>query len=129
MNMSSLATGETWRDGSVQRVSPPQETVEMAELLQLWQQQDKYVDMLEARLAEMEELEKNKAVTVDTSRRENLLVMRLTAKEQELQEMAAQIAELKSAQAPTNQQVKSEGTHFWVIHPGQPPTKCSKARA
>ena len=118
MNTSSLAMGETWRDGSVQRVSPPQETVEMAELLQLWQQQDKYVDMLEARLAEMEELEKNKAVTVDTSRRENLLVMRLTAKEQELQEMAAQIAELKSAQAPTNQQVKSEVKHFWVTHPG-----------
>merc|ERR1719420_307264 len=38
---------------------------------------------------------------VESSRRENLLVMRLTAKEQELQEMAAQIAELKSAQAPT----------------------------
>merc|ERR1719420_2409644 len=44
---------------------------------------------------------------VESSRRENLLVMRLTAKEQELQEMAAQIAELKSAQAPTTSVLRS----------------------
>jgi len=36
-----------------------------------------------------------------------LLVMRLTAKEQELQEMAAQIAELKSAQAPSTSVLRS----------------------
>merc|ERR1719232_1909388 len=43
---------------------------------------------------------------METSRREQLLVMRLTAKEQELQEMEAQIAELKAAQAPTNAQLR-----------------------
>merc|ERR1740128_710373 len=64
----------------------------------MWTEQDKYIDHLEARLRE-------KGRT-DTSRREQLLVMRLTAKEQELQEMAAQIAELKAAQAPTNAQLR-----------------------
>merc|ERR1719420_1415059 len=38
---------------------------------------------------------------VESSRRENLLTCRLTVKEQELQEMASQIAELKAAQAPS----------------------------
>ena len=37
----------------------------------------------------------------DASRREHLLVVRLTTKEQELQELSNQIAELKAAQAPT----------------------------
>ena len=67
-------------------------------LNKIWAEQDKYIDLLEARLRE-------KGRT-DTSRREQLLVMRLTAKEQELQEMAAQIAELKAAQAPTNAQLR-----------------------
>ena len=56
------------------------------------------IDHLEARLREKGRTE--------TSRREQLLVMRLTAKEQELQEMAGQIAELKAAQAPTNAQLR-----------------------
>lgn len=68
------------------------------ELTKMWTEQDKYIDLLEARLRE-------KGRT-DTSRREQLLVMRLTAKEQELQEMAAQIAELKASQAPTNAQLR-----------------------
>ena len=63
-------------------------------LNKIWAEQDKYIDLLEARLRE-------KGRT-DTSRREQLLVMRLTAKEQELQE----IAELKAAQAPTNSQLR-----------------------
>jgi len=68
------------------------------DLTKMWAEQDKYIDLLEARLRE-------KGRT-DTSRREQLLVMRLTAKEQELQEMAAQIAELKAAQAPSNTQLR-----------------------
>ena len=43
----------------------------------------------------------------EASRREQLLVMRLTAKEQELQEFAAQIAELKAAQAPSTAQLRA----------------------
>merc|ERR1719420_2920207 len=44
---------------------------------------------------------------VESSRRENLLTCRLTVKEQELQEMASQIAELKAAQAPSTSALRS----------------------
>ena len=60
------------------------------DMAKVWGEQDKYIDTLESRVRELEEKGR-----VESSRRENLLVMRLTAKEQELQEMAAQIAELK----------------------------------
>ena len=66
-----------------------------------WKDQDKYIDMLESRLREVEEKGRG-----EVSRREQLLVMRLTGKEQELQEMAAQIAELKAAQAPSSAQLR-----------------------
>jgi len=72
------------------------------EMEKMWGEQDKYIDLLEGRVREMEEKGR-----VESSRRENLLVMRLTAKEQELQEMAAQIAELKSAQAPSTAVLRS----------------------
>jgi len=72
------------------------------DLAKVWGEQDKYIDMLENRVRELEEKGR-----VESSRRENLLVMRLTAKEQELQEMAAQIAELKSAQAPSTAALRS----------------------
>jgi len=90
---------------------PPSELdITKDQLVKLWQSQDNYIDQLEARLAEVvdkEDKDKNKPVVADSSRRENLLVMRLTAKEQELQEMAGQIAELKAAQAPNTQQLRS----------------------
>ena len=73
-----------------------------ANMAKVWGEQDKYIDMLESRVRELEEKGR-----VESSRRENLLVMRLTAKEQELQEMAAQIAELKSAQAPSTSVLRS----------------------
>ena len=46
-------------------------------------------------------MEETKVPGKDSSRREALLTCRLTVKEQELQEMASQIAELKAAQAPS----------------------------
>ena len=67
-----------------------------------WKEQEKYIDMLESRLREVEEKGRGEG----GSRREQLLVMRLTGKEQELQEMAAQIAELKAAQAPSSAQLR-----------------------
>ena len=86
---------------SVSRVALDSTELPAAEMVKLWAEQDKYVDLLEARLRELEEKGRG-----DTSRREQMLVMRLTAKEQELQEMAAQIAELKAAQAPTSAQLR-----------------------
>merc|ERR1712098_391035 len=59
------------------------------------------IDMLEARLREMEEKGRG-----ETSRRAQLLVMRLTSKEAELQEMTATLAELKAAQAPSAAQLR-----------------------
>merc|ERR1719244_1443626 len=72
---------------------------------QLWKDQERYLDHLEEKLASFKDVDDK--VRTDTTRRENLLVMRLTAKEQELQEMAAQIAELKAAQAPSTATLRS----------------------
>jgi len=72
------------------------------ELLQLWAEQDRYIDQVEERARLLETATRGEA-----SRREQLLVMRLTAKEQELQEFAAQIAELKAAQAPSTAQLRA----------------------
>jgi len=66
-------------------------------LLSLWNQQQTYIDHLEASAEKTESSKDNK----EASRREHLLVVRLATKEQELQELSNQIAELKSAQAPS----------------------------
>jgi hypothetical protein len=66
------------------------------EVARLWGEQTAYIDSVEARLKELEE-----KGAKEGSRREALLTCRLTVKEQELQEMAAQMAELKAAQAPS----------------------------
>lgn len=79
---------------SLDNISPEQVT-------RLWDQQNAYVDVIEARLKELEKVEESKVTGKDSSRREALLTCRLTVKEQELQEMASQIAELKAAQAPS----------------------------
>ena len=85
----------------VTRVTLESNDLSSSEFSRLWTDQDKYIDMLEARLRLLEEKGRG-----ETSRREQLLVMRLTSKEQELQEMAAQIAELKAAQAPSAAQLR-----------------------
>jgi len=84
------------------RVVLDQFNMTATDMAKVWGEQDKYIDTLESRVRELEEKGR-----VESSRRENLLVMRLTAKEQELQEMAAQIAELKSAQAPSTSALRS----------------------
>uniref|UniRef100_A0A0K2UD83 Pre-mRNA-splicing regulator female-lethal(2)D n=1 Tax=Lepeophtheirus salmonis TaxID=72036 RepID=A0A0K2UD83_LEPSM len=55
----------------------------LEKVLDLWEEQDKYVDALEARVRHM------------GHRRENYLVMRLSSKEQELTDLTVQIRELK----------------------------------
>ena len=83
-------------DGGVTRVVIDNFDMTAGEMSRLWAEQDKYIDLLESKLREGEE-----KVRGETSRREQMLVMRLTGKEQELQEMVSQIAELKAAQAPS----------------------------
>lgn len=80
------------------------------DLLAKWAEQESYVDYLEQKAgnwaSEKQELvslreseEKLKQQQVEASRRENVLVMRLTTKEQEMQECAHQIQELKGGAA------------------------------
>ncbi len=86
----------------------------------IWTEQDRYVDQLEAKCREAEaaavaaatssdlqQQQQQQQKRQDVSRREHLLVMRLSTKEQELQELSAQIGELKSAQVPTASQLRA----------------------
>ncbi|XP_064489169.1 pre-mRNA-splicing regulator WTAP-like [Ornithodoros turicata] len=87
------------------------ELLSKEELIEKWLQQDTYLDHLESSAgknsAENLELvslreseEKLKQQQLEASRRENVLVMRLTTKEQEMQEYAHQIQELKGITGP-----------------------------
>ena len=73
----------------------------------LWKEQDRYIDFLESKIGVDEGKSGNddehraQRSSNDAGRREHLLVCRLAMKEQELQELSNQIAELKAAQAPS----------------------------
>lgn len=88
------------------------------EIIDHWMKQDNYVDMLETRALDgqkdnselvslRESEEKMKQQQSEATRRENVLVMRLTTKEQEMQDYANQIQELKQAQVPGSAQLRS----------------------
>lgn len=87
------------------------------DLIKKWFLQDQYVDALEARTNDIgenlelvslrESEEKLKQQQLEATRRENILVMRLTTKEQEMQEYANQIQELKQGQIPSVAQLRS----------------------
>jgi len=82
------------------RITLPTDDLSLENMQQLWKDQERYLDHLEEKLASFKDVDDK--VKMDNSRREHLLVMRLTAKEQEIQELAAQVAELKGSQAPTS---------------------------
>ena len=58
-----------------------------------WRQQDKYIDYLEDKLDQLKDQSKSKldSQNQDSTRRENILIMRLASKEQEAQDMLNQI--------------------------------------
>ena len=58
-----------------------------------WRQQDKYLDYLEDKLDQLKDQSKSKldSQNQDSTRRENILIMRLASKEQEAQDMLNQI--------------------------------------
>jgi len=114
--MTSAAPSEVVAEGEGVTMPPPEENCAMPptrvklnsleeiapeQVARLWDQQNAYVDSLEARLKELEKVDEVKGTGKESSKREALLTCRLTVKEQELQEMASQIAELKAAQAPS----------------------------
>ncbi|XP_071381609.1 pre-mRNA-splicing regulator WTAP-like isoform X1 [Centroberyx affinis] len=86
------------------------------ELLQRWKQEEAYIEMLERKHSELnsndvtnlrESEEKMKQQQQEAARRENILVMRLATKEQEMQECSTQIQYLKQAQQPNLAQLRS----------------------
>jgi len=114
--MTSAAPAEVVAEGEGVTMPPPEENCAMPptrvklnsleeiapeQVARLWDQQNAYVDSLEARLKELEKVDEVKGTGKESSKREALLTCRLTVKEQELQEMVSQIAELKAAQAPS----------------------------
>lgn len=84
------------------------DTVSHDELVRLWRVQDSFINLLEAQMATNEaelsvlrETETRlKQQHSDLVLREKVLVRRLAAKEQEIQEYAGQLSELKAGQAP-----------------------------
>ncbi|XP_028414076.1 pre-mRNA-splicing regulator WTAP-like [Dendronephthya gigantea] len=86
-------------------------------LLSKFQEQEKYIDHLEDKVNNTsnageitslrESEEKLKFQQQESTRRENVLVMRLATKEQEMQELLTQIHDLKQAQNPAGAQLRS----------------------
>ena len=89
------------------RVALPDETkLEKGNFFSLWEDQERYINHLETMLnngggGEFDPSDEKKMNDEDVSKREHLLVCRLAIKEQELQELSNQVAELKAAQAPS----------------------------
>ncbi|XP_031757463.1 pre-mRNA-splicing regulator WTAP isoform X2 [Xenopus tropicalis] len=86
------------------------------ELLQRWKQFEAYVQALENKYTDLnsndvtglrESEEKLKQQQQDSARRENILVMRLATKEQEMQECTTQIQHLKQVQQPSVAQLRA----------------------
>ncbi|XP_063079435.1 pre-mRNA-splicing regulator WTAP [Engraulis encrasicolus] len=91
-------------------------TLNREELCARWKQHEAYVQVLEAKYADLnsndvtglkESEEKLKQQQQESARRENILVMRLATKEQEMQECTTQIQYLKQVQQPSAAQLRS----------------------
>ncbi|XP_048105986.1 pre-mRNA-splicing regulator WTAP [Alosa alosa] len=91
-------------------------TLTREELCARWKQHEAYVQVLEAKYADLnsndvtglkESEEKLKQQQQESARRENILVMRLATKEQEMQECTTQIQYLKQVQQPSAAQLRS----------------------
>lgn len=91
---------------SPKRVKLPDDldTLSKETLVTLWTEQDKYIDHIETIIKELESKPKGPD---SASKREHLLVVRLATKDQEIQELTNQIAELKAAQVPTPNALKN----------------------
>ena len=99
-----ISTKEAQKDDVPERMHLTSDIEYSPEFTDLWKQQEKYIDYLENRLRNdsNDRQETNEGSNNDDAgRREHLLVCRLAIKEQELQELSNQIAELKAAQAPS----------------------------
>ncbi|CAL9692728.1 unnamed protein product [Knipowitschia caucasica] len=91
-------------------------TLTREELCTRWKQHETYIQALEAKYTDLcsndvpglkESEEKLKQQQQESARRENILVMRLATKEQEMQECTTQIQYLKQVQQPSAAQLRS----------------------
>ncbi|KAJ3606912.1 hypothetical protein NHX12_026428 [Muraenolepis orangiensis] len=91
-------------------------TLTREELCVRWKQHETYLQVLEAKYADLssndvtglkESEEKLKQQQQESARRENILVMRLATKEQEMQECTTQIQYLKQVQQPSAAQLRT----------------------
>ncbi|XP_047105379.1 LOW QUALITY PROTEIN: pre-mRNA-splicing regulator WTAP [Schistocerca piceifrons] len=107
--LTSPASGVHGRHSRRIKLSDQQlESITREELVRNWRELDSYVDVLESQVANQEAELNNlresedriRQQHIESSHREKVLVRRLATKEQEMQEYANQIAELKAAQAP-----------------------------
>jgi len=87
------------------RVQPPDDAT-LEQIQQSWKEQDEYINYLEEKILTLNKTkeERNRA---ESTKREQLLIMRLTAKEQEIQEMNTQLAEIKATQSPSSALLRS----------------------
>jgi len=97
---------ETEKSTVPSRIQLCEGDVTVEKLQQCFSDQDVYINYLEDKIEALNKArdERNKA---EGSRREQLLVMRLTAKEQEIQELTSQLAETKAAHSPTSALLRS----------------------
>nr|BAN21042.1 hypothetical protein [Riptortus pedestris] len=112
-NSDTDTTGVSELTTKVKRVDLTNEQLEnisLEELKTCWKQQNSYINYLESlnsnfeeeRLSAKESEEKLKNQISELSFRERVLMRRLAAKEQDMQEYAGQLSELKVSQAPSN---------------------------
>jgi len=87
------------------RVQPPEDS-NLEQFQQCWKDQDEYINSLEEKLETINKSRDERTKTEGT-KREQLLIMRLTAKEQEIQEMNSQLTEMKSANSPSSALLRS----------------------
>lgn len=84
------------------------EKIEKSELITKWKELENYVNfaVLEKSDDKVTQ-EKLQLQQQEATRRENVLMMRLATKEQEMQELLTQVQELKQAQTPSAQQLQT----------------------
>ncbi|CAH1799092.1 unnamed protein product [Owenia fusiformis] len=117
-------TGDSVMSGPPRRVSLGREDLHRLskeEILEMWEKQEIYLDFLETRnpekaneskmidefMALRDSEEKLRQQQIEATRRENVLVMRLTTKEREMQDYANQLSELTKAQNTSPSQLRS----------------------
>jgi len=84
-----------------------QETLTRDDIIQRWKENEVYLDYLEQKLDDPKDTDEKLKIQQEAARKENVLVMRLATKEQEMQEFVAQIQELKQSQRPSATQLQN----------------------